>query len=94
MVSLNNRRIQQHIFGEEKHKLIAFYFSIKYSIYFPPLQQITWADLAVMNAWHWIPGFEVFPKIHKYPKLEAHRMRIEAHPRIKAWLETRPITPV
>ena len=55
---------------------------------------MTWADIAVMNAWHWIPGFGVFPKLHQYSKLEAHRERIEAHPRIQAWLEARPKTPV
>ena len=56
--------------------------------------QITWADLAVMNAWHWIAGFKVYPKVHLYPKLDAHRQKIEAHPRIQDWLERRPITPV
>lgn len=55
---------------------------------------LSWADLAVMNAWHWIPGFGVFPQIHKYPKLQAHRLRIEEHPKVADWLERRPETPV
>ncbi|KAI0230998.1 Hematopoietic prostaglandin D synthase [Lamellibrachia satsuma] len=56
--------------------------------------EMTWADLAVMNSWHWIPGFGVYPPLEKYPKLKAHKERIEAHPRVADWLERRPVTPV
>ena len=56
--------------------------------------QMTWADLSVMNSWHWIPGFGVYPPMEKYPKLKAHKERIEALPRISDWLEKRPVTPV
>ncbi|KAK2156990.1 hypothetical protein LSH36_201g04023 [Paralvinella palmiformis] len=56
--------------------------------------ELTWADLAVMNAWHWIPGFGVFPPLNEFPKLEAHRLRVESQPCVMKWLETRPETPV
>ena len=56
--------------------------------------QITWADLAVMNSWHWIPGFGVNPPLDNYPKLKAHKERLEANPRVADWIERRPDTPV
>lgn len=56
--------------------------------------EMTWADLAVMNSWHWIPGFGVYPPLEKYPKLKTHKERIEAQPRVADWLQRRPVTPV
>lgn len=56
--------------------------------------EMTWADIAVMNAWHWIPGFGVFLPLHQYPALHEHRERVESHPNITKWLEQRPQTPV
>ncbi len=55
---------------------------------------MTWADLCVMNAWYWIPGFGVEVDLDSYPKLKAHKARIEAHPRVSDWIERRPQTPV
>ncbi len=57
-------------------------------------QQMTWADLSVMNVWHWIPGFGVEVNLDGHPKLKAHKQRIEAHPRVQHWIETRPETPI
>lgn len=65
-----------------------------YDEFILPVFQLTWADLAVMNAWHWIPGFGVLPRLHEYPKLQAHSEKIQAHPGVAEWLETRPETPV
>jgi len=56
--------------------------------------QLTWADLSVMNAWYWIPGFGVIPQLDNYPKLLAHKKRIESLPKIAEWIKTRPETPV
>ena len=55
---------------------------------------MTWADLSVMNAWHWIPGFGVEVNLDNHPKLKAHKQRVEAHPRVQHWIETRPETPI
>lgn len=56
--------------------------------------EMTWADLAVMNCWHWIPGFGVTPELAKYPKLNEHKKRIESQPQVADWIKRRPITPV
>lgn len=55
---------------------------------------LTWADLSVMNSWYWIPGFGVIPPLENYPKLKAHKERIESIPRIADWMDRRPETPV
>ena len=56
--------------------------------------QLTWADLSVMNAWYWIPGFGVIPELQKFPKLQEHKQRIEQIPEVENWIEKRPETPV
>ena len=55
---------------------------------------MTWADLSVMNAWYWIPGFGVEVPLDDYPKLKAHKARIESVPEVAEWIESRPDTPV
>ena len=47
-----------------------------------------------MNAWYWIPGFGVYPNLDNYPKLKAHKERIESIPEVAEWIERRPVTPV
>lgn len=56
--------------------------------------ELTWADLCVMNAWYWIPGFGVTVPIDDFPKLKAHKERVETLPRIADWIARRPVTPV
>jgi len=56
--------------------------------------QLTWADLSVMNVWYWITGFGVSVQLDNFPKLLAHKKRIESLPKIADWIKRRPETPV
>ena len=55
------------------------------------LFQITLADLTFQN-WLDFPEYQmkVNLDLSKYPKLQAHKKRVESHPKIAAWIAKRP----
>ena len=55
--------------------------------------QLTYADLAVMNVIHWIPLCGETAPVAQFPKLQAHRQRIEQLPNIAKYLQERPVRP-
>ena len=55
--------------------------------------QVTWADLHAAVGMHTLVMVGLEAELDKYPKLKAHRDRIQELPQIAAWLKKRPDTP-
>jgi len=54
---------------------------------------ITWADMLFTHWMLWLPnGVKVTPPLDKYPKLKALTERVQANPKIAAWMKKRPVT--
>ena len=54
--------------------------------------QMTWADITILQSLTW-PAMLGFPvDWSKYPKLAAHKARMESHPKIADWIKKRPVT--
>jgi glutathione S-transferase len=52
--------------------------------------ELTWADLALINYLSWIDIAEGSARLAKYPKVKALRERVEALPKVAAWIAKRP----
>ena len=57
------------------------------------LLQMTWADIAAANFFTWAPMLGIPMNNEKFPKLKALTDRVEASPKIAAYIEKRPKTP-
>lgn len=54
--------------------------------------QLTWADLAFLAVYGWIKLSGNESLIDKHSKLKALKDRVEAVPKIAAWIAKRPVT--
>lgn len=54
--------------------------------------KMTWADLHAVHSLTWSDLLQITINYDKLPKLKAIKDRVEASPKIAAWLETRPKT--
>ncbi|XP_050413346.1 probable glutathione S-transferase 5 isoform X2 [Patella vulgata] len=55
--------------------------------------QLTWADLALIDLDAMLGNFGNPINLDKFPKVAAHRKQVEALPRISKYLKNRPVTP-
>ncbi|KAK6174845.1 hypothetical protein SNE40_013414 [Patella caerulea] len=55
--------------------------------------QVTWGDLALIDLDGMLINFETSTNLDKFPKVVAHRKKVEALPRISTYLKNRPVTP-
>lgn len=53
---------------------------------------LTWADLAFLSIAGWIKMSGGEAVAEKHPKLKALKARVEALPKIAAWIAKRPVT--
>ena len=57
------------------------------------LLQLTWADLALINYLSWVDMSEGIAQLANYPKLKALGAKVEALPKVAAWIAKRTKTP-